>query len=74
MPSVIDYEEVKASFPDIFKYVSGEGGVVTVTYGGRAVVRISPVNVFRSSEPIPELAGTINCDLFADESSDWESA
>ncbi len=74
MPSVIDYEKVKAAFPDIFEYVSGKKGVVTVTYGGKAAVRISPINVFRTTEPLPELAGQINCDLFADESSDWESA
>lgn len=74
MPSIIDYEKVKTSFPDIFEYVSGKKGVVTVTYEGKAVVRISPVNVFRTTEPQPELAGQINCDLFADESSDWENA
>ena len=74
MPNIVDYEEVKASFPDIFEYVSGKKGVVTVTYGGKAAVRISPINVFRTTEPLPELAGQINCDLFADESSEWESA
>ena len=74
MPSVIDYEEVKTAFPDIVKYVAGKKGVVTVTYGGKAAVRISPINVFRTTEPRPELAGEINCDLFADESSDWENA
>ncbi len=40
MPSVIDYEEVKTTFPDIFEYVSGKKGVVTVTYRGKAAVRI----------------------------------
>ena len=74
MPSVIDYEEVKTTFPDIFEYVSGKKGVVTITYGGKPAVRISPVNVFRTTEPLPELGGQINCDLFADESSEWESA
>ena len=74
MPSVIDYEEVKTTFPDIFEYVSGKKGVVTVTYGGKPAVRIFPVDVFRTTEPLPELAGKINCDLFADESSEWESA
>ena len=74
MPNIVDYEEVKASFPDIFEYVSGKKGVVTVTYGGKAAVRISPINVFRTTEPLPELAGQINCDLFADESSEWENA
>jgi len=74
MPSVIDYEKVKATFPDVFEYVSEKKGVVTVTFDGKPAVRISPVNVFRTTEPLPELAGTINCDLFADESAEWESA
>ena len=40
MPSVIDYEEVKPTFQDMFEYVSGKKGVVTVTYRGKAAVRI----------------------------------
>ncbi len=74
MPTVIDYEKVKAAFPDIFDYVAGKKGTVTVIRSDRAAVRISPINVYRTTEPLPELAGQINCDLFADESSDWESA
>ena len=74
MPSVIDNEDVKATFPNLIDYVSGKKGVDTVTYGGKPAVRISPVNVFRTTEPLPELAGQINCDLFADESAEWESA
>ena len=74
MPTVIDFEQVKTAFPDIFDYVAEKKGVVTVTRSGKAAVRISPINVYRTTEPLPELAGQINCDLFADESSDWESA
>ena len=73
MPAVIEYEEIKNSFQDVFDYVLGQKGVVTVMRDGKAAVRISPVNVFRPTEPLPELAGQINCDLFADESSEWES-
>ena len=29
---------------------------------------------YRSTDPDPELSGKINCNLFADESSDWEAA
>ena len=29
MPSVIDYEEVKTTFPDIFEYVSGKKGALS---------------------------------------------
>ena len=74
MPTVIDYEQVKTSFPDILEYVAGKKGTVTVMRSGRAAVRISPITVYRTTEPLPELAGQINCDLFADESSDWENA
>ena len=74
MPSVIGSEEVKASFPDIFEYVPGKKSVVTITYGGKPAVSILPVNVFRTTEPLPELSGQINCDLFADESTNWGSA
>ena len=73
MPAVIEYEEIKKSFQNVFDYVSGQKGVVTVIRDGKAAVRISPVNVFRTTEPLPELAGQINCDLFADGSSEWES-
>jgi hypothetical protein len=37
-------------------------------------MRISPIRVYRTTEPDPELGGEINFDLFADESSDWENA
>ena len=74
MPSVVDYDEIKTDFPSVFDYVSGKGGVVIVMRGGKAAVRISPISVFRTTEPLPELAGQINCDLFADETSDWENA
>ena len=74
MPMVVDYEEIKTSFPSVFDYVSSNGCIVTVMRGGKAVVKISPVNVFRSTEPLEELSGEINCDLFVDESADWENA
>ena len=68
-----DVARILGVSPDILRYYEKKG-VVTVTYGGKAAVRISPINVFRTTEPLPELAGQINCDLFADESSEWESA
>ena len=73
MPKVMEYEELKRSLPMVFEFVSGNQGVVTVRRGGVPVVRMSPVRVYRSTEPDPALGGEINFDLFADESSDWES-
>ena len=74
MPKVMEYEELKDSLPKVFDFVSGKHGVVTVRRNGVPAVRISPVRIYRTTEPDPELAGEINFDLFADESSDWESA
>ena len=74
MPKVMEYEELKDSLPKVFDFVSGNHGVVTVRRNGVPAVRISPVRIYRTTEPDPELAGEINFDLFADESSDWESA
>ena len=74
MPKVMEYEELKDSLPKVFDFVSGNHGVVTVRRNGVPAVRISPVRIYRTTEPDPELAGEINFDLFADESSEWESA
>ena len=75
MPSVMDYEEVKTSFPRVFDFVSGANGtVVTIVRAGRPVARLSPISVYRTTEADPSLKGKVNCDLFADESADWESA
>ena len=74
MPSVMDYEEVKTSFPRVFDFVSGANGtVVTIVRAGRPVARLSPISVYRTTEADPSLKGKVNCDLFADESADWES-
>ena len=74
MPKVMEYEELKDSLSKVFEFVSENHGVVTVRRNGVPAVRISPVRIYRTTEPDPELAGEINFDLFADESSDWESA
>ena len=74
MPKVMEYKELKDSLPKVFDFVSGNHGVVTVRRNGVPAVRISPVRIYRTTEPDPELAGEINFDLFADESSEWESA
>jgi len=75
MLSVMDYEDVKSSFPRVFDLVSGtDGAVVTIVRSGRPVARLSPVRVHRTTEADPSLKGKINCDLFADESADWEDA
>ena len=74
MPRVMEYEELKDRLPTVFDFVSGKHGVVTVLRGGVPAVRISPIQVYRTTEPDPELDGEINFDLFVDESSEWENA
>jgi hypothetical protein len=74
MPTVMEYEEVKKAFPSIFEYVSTKRGVVTVLNEGKPAIRISPITVYRTTEPDPELRGEINFNLFDDESSDWKCA
>ena len=74
MPKVMEYEELKDCLPTVFDFVSGKHGVVTIRRDGVPAVRISPIHVYRTTEPDPALGGEINFDLFVDESSDWENA
>jgi len=74
MPKVMEYEELKSCLPMVFDFVSGKHGVVTIRRGGIPAVRISPIYVYRTTEPDPDLSGEINFDLFSDESSEWENA
>ena len=74
MLAVMEYEEVKNAFPSVFEYVSEKRRAVTVLNGGKPAIRISPITVYRTTKPDPELEGQINFSLFDDASSDWESA
>ncbi|MBR1587974.1 MAG: hypothetical protein IJ658_06590 [Kiritimatiellae bacterium] len=74
MPKVMEYEELKDSLPKVLDYVADTHESVTVRRVGVPSVRISPIRIYRTTEPDPELYCEIKCDLFADESSDWEDA
>ena len=74
MPKVMEFDELKDCLPMVLDFVSSKRGVVTVRRDGIPAMRISPIQVYRTTEPDPELGGEINFDLFADESSDWENA
>ena len=74
MSKVMEYEELTKSLSSVFDFVSGQNGVVTVCRSGIPAVRISPVRVYRTTEPKPDLYCEIKGDLFEDESSDWEDA
>ena len=74
MPKVMEYDDLKASLSSVLDFVSSEHGEVTVRRNGVPAVRISPIRIYRTTEPDPDLYCEIKGDLFADESSDWEDA
>ena len=74
MPKMMEYDDLKASLSSVLDFVSSERGEVTVRRNGVPAVRISPIRIYRTTEPDPDLYCEIKGDLFADESSDWEDA
>ena len=74
MPKVMEYDDLKASLLSVLDFVSSEHGEVTVLRNGVPAVRISPIRIYRTTEPDPDLYCEVKGDLFADESSDWEDA
>ena len=74
MPKVMEYDDLKASFSSVLDFVSSEHGEVTVRRNGVPAFRISPIRIYRTTEPDPDLYCELQDDLFADESSDWEDA
>ena len=74
MPKVMEYDDLKASLSSVLDFVSSERREVTVRRNGVPAVRISPIRIYRTTEPDPDLYCEIKGDLFADESSDWEDA
>ena len=74
MPRVMEYDDLKAELSKVLDFVADEQLVVTVRRNGVPVVRISPIQVYRTTEPDPDLYCEVKGDLFEDESSDWEDA
>lgn len=74
MPKVMEYDDLKTSLSKVFDFVSGGQGVVTVRRNGIPAVRISPIRIYRTTEPDPDLYCEVKGDLFEDESTDWEDA
>jgi len=74
MPKVMEYDDLQASLPKVFDFVADELGVVTVRRNGVPAVRISPIRIYRTTAPDPDLYCEVKGDLFEDESSDWEDA
>ena len=74
MPNVMEYDDLKASLSKVFDFVSGGQGTVTVRRNGVPSVRLSPIRIYRTTEPDPDLYCEVKGDLFEDESSEWEDA
>ena len=74
MPKVMEYDDLETSLSRVLDFVSGGQGVVTVRRNGVPVARISPIHIYRTTEPAPDLYCEVKGDLFEDESSDWEDA
>ena len=76
MPTVLNVNEAKANFSGVLAEVERNMLTITITRYGHPVARVVPIErKARSLSPISGLAGKIkiNCDLFADESGDWEA-
>lgn len=74
MPKVMEYDDLETSLSKVLDFVSGGQGAVTVRRNGVPVARISPIRIYRTTEPDPDLYCEVKGDLFEDESSDWEDA
>ena len=74
MPKGMEYDDLETSLSRVLDVVSGGQGVVTVRRNGVPVARISPIRIYRTTEPAPDLYCEVKGDLFEDESSDWEDA
>lgn len=74
MPKVMEYEDLELSLRQVFDFVAMKSGSIVINRGGVPAVRLSPVTVYRTTEPDPELHCTVHGSLFDDESADWESA
>ena len=74
MPKVMEYDDLKASLSKVFDFVSGGLGTVTVRRNGVPSVRLSPIRIYRTTEPDPDLYCEVKGYLFEDESSEWEDA
>ena len=74
MPKVMEYDDLKTSLAEVIDFVTCEHGIVNIRRNGVPAVRISPIRVYRTTDPDPDLYCEVKGDLFEDESADWEDA
>ena len=76
MPTTLSVHEAKTNFSSVLAAVERDATTLTIVRYGRPVARIVPIKrKGRSLKPMPGVAGKIKvkCDLFADNSEDWEA-
>ena len=69
MPKVMEYDDLKAELSKVVDFVADRQLVVPVCRNGVPAVRISPIQVYRTTESDPDLYCEVKGDLFEDESS-----
>ena len=74
MPAVMNVNEAKSNFSGLLSFVHNDRTVVTIMRYGHPIAQIVPCPPKRKLRKDPLLSKIkINCNLFEDESSDWES-
>ena len=74
MPTVMNVNEAKSNFSGLLSFVHKDRAVVTIMRYGHPIAQIVPCPPKRTLRQDPLLSRIkINCNLFEDESSDWEA-
>ena len=74
MPTVMNVNEAKSNFSGLLSFVHNDRTVVTIMRYGHPIAQIVPCPPRRKLRKDPLLSKIkINCNLFEDESSDWEA-
>ena len=74
MPTVMNVNEAKSNFSGLLSFVHNDRTVVTIMRYGHPIAQIVPCPPRRKLRKDPLLSKIkIKCNLFEDESSDWEA-
>ena len=74
MPTVMNVNEAKSNFSSLLSFVSKDRTVVTIMRYGHPIAQIVPCAKKRRIDKDPLLSQIkINCNLFEDDSADWEA-
>ena len=74
MPTVMSVNKAKSNFSGLLSFVHDDRTIVTIMRYGNPIAQIVPCPKKRTLRKDPLLSQVkINCNLFEDESSDWEA-